>query len=97
GSHTSMLICGATVICTRQKSTATGVRRPGGVKVFAGLKVAMMEVTSGSFRFERSVHASACAGELASDANKRAPSHDAESNARSLIVPPKTVWEVPGR
>src|SRR5215475_12492680 len=83
-----MLICGATVICTRQKSTATGVRRPGGVKVFAGSNVAAMEVTSGRCKADRSVQASAKAGEVPMAANPNAPNHNADSSGRSLMASP---------
>jgi hypothetical protein len=47
------------VICTRQKATGTGVVTPGGVKLFAAIDVAVMEVTSGKTRLESLLQLSA--------------------------------------
>jgi len=67
GNQTSMLIAGFTVIWTRQKATGTGAVRPGtpgGVKLFAAIEVAVIEITSGKTRLESLVQLSAAAGAL---------------------------------
>jgi hypothetical protein len=62
-----MLIAGFTVIWTRQKATGTGAVSPGGpggVKLFAAIEVAVIEITSGKTRLESLVQLSAAAGAL---------------------------------
>ena len=57
-----MLIAGVTVIWTRQKATGTGAVRPGGVKLFAAMELAVMETTSGNATLESLVQLSANTG-----------------------------------
>jgi hypothetical protein len=80
------LIAGVTVIWTRQKSTGTGVVKPGGVKLFAATELAVIEITSGKTRLESLVQLSAAgAASTAVDAaSVAAKPQSPESLARSV-------------
>jgi tannase/feruloyl esterase len=67
----TMWIWGSTVICTRQKATGTGGpggkpgNAGGGENVFAGIEVALIDVTSGKPRLDKLPHVRAAAGAAA--------------------------------
>jgi hypothetical protein len=64
GNQTSMWIWGSTVICTRQKAIGTGGQpgnAGGGENVFAGIEVALIDVTSGKPRLDKLSHLRAAA------------------------------------
>ncbi len=81
-----MLIAGVTVIWTRQKSTATGVVKPGGVKLFAAIEVAVIELTSGRVRLERLLQLSANAGAVTNPADTTSAAVKLQSCGHLLSV-----------
>src|SRR6516225_7895040 len=83
-----MLIAGVTVIWTRQNATDTGVGKPGGVKVSAAIKVAVMEITSGKTRLESLVQLSATAGPAKTDVNTASATANPQVLARSVTCFP---------
>jgi hypothetical protein len=91
-----MWIWGSTVICTRQKATGTGGpggkpgNAGGGENVFAGIEVALIDVTSGKPRLDKLPHVRAAAGAAAmpTPASAMAAEHAVLGADLMVFLPP---------